>query len=168
MTRKIVFTLIMSFLILNLSYGQYKRIEDKDKSELNRSTNNLILGIFNPNNFSMKHSFQVSMLSTKYGYVSITSYINTLNYKFADNISLSADVKLQYSPFVNSSHGTDYANQLQKDLTGLTLSRLSFDYKISDAAYLKFEYRNLDGSYYYDDFYNPFSRYDNFYNSYWY
>ncbi|MBL7128548.1 MAG: hypothetical protein ISS16_06140, partial [Ignavibacteria bacterium] len=70
MRKKFVFTLVVSFLITSLSYGQYKRIEDKDKSELNRSTNNLILGIFNPNNFSMKHSFQVSMLSTKYGYVS--------------------------------------------------------------------------------------------------
>ena len=168
MIKKIVFTLVVSFLITSLSYGQYKRIDDKDKSELNRSTNNLILGIFNPNNFSMKHSFQVSMLSTKYGYVSVTSYINSLNYRFSDNISLSADVKLQYSPFVSSSFGTDYANQLQKDLTGLTLSRLSFDYKISDAAYLKFEYRNIDESSYYDDFYNPFSRYDNYYNSYWY
>ena len=168
MLKKIVFTLIVSFLMTSLSYGQYKRIDDKNKSDLNRSTNNLILGIFNPNNFSMRHSFQVSMLSTKYGYVSVTSYINSLNYRFSDDISVSADVKFQYSPFVSSSIGTDYASQLQKDLTGLTLSRLSFDYKISDAAYLKFEYRNIDESSYYDDFYNPFSRYDNFYNSYWY
>jgi len=166
MYKKIILILTVGFLLTNLSYSQYKNW-DKDKSKLNRTTNNLILGIFNPKNFSMQHSFQVSMVKTQYGYVSLTSYLNSLNYKISDNMNISADVKLQYSPFVSSTFGKDYSDRLQKDLSGLTLSRLSFDYKISDDAYFKLEYRNLDGSEYYDDFYNPFSRYDGLYNSNW-
>ena len=166
MYKKIILILTVGIILTNLSYGQYKNW-DKDKSKLNRTTNNLILGIFNPKNFSMQHSFQASMVKTQYGYVSLTSYINSLNYKISDNINVSADVKFQYSPFVSSSFGKDYSERLQKDLSGLTLSRLSFDYKISDDAYFKLEYRDLDGSNYYDDFYNPFSRYDGLHNSYW-
>jgi hypothetical protein len=108
------------------------------------------------------------MLNSKYGYVSVTSYINSMNYKISDNISVSADVKLQYSPYVSSSYGNDYAERLKKDLSGLSLSRLSFDYRISDDAYLKLEYRNIYGSNYYDDYYNPFSRYDDLHFSNWY
>lgn len=150
--KKLSLALIMLFLTANLSYSQFK---DKEMTSLNKSTNNLILGIFNPKNFTMKHSFEVSMLSSSYGSVSVTSYVNSMNYKISDRMNISADVRLQYSPYASSRFGQEYSTQLQNDLSGLSLSRVAFDYKISENSYLKFEYRNLKGGYY-DNYYNPF------------
>lgn len=141
------------------AYPQFKKPEDGNR--INRNTNNLILGIFNPKNFSMNHSFQVSMLSSSYGNVSLTSYINSMNYKVTDRLNISADVKLQYAPYVSSSMGGAFANSLQNDLNGLSLSRLSVDYKVSDNSYLKLEYRKIDDMYYYNP-YNNFG-YDRLY-----
>lgn len=153
---------ILIAIVLFLSAAanaQYKRPEEGSK--INRSTNNLILGIFNPKNFTMTQSFQVSMLSSTFGSVSVTSYINSMNYKVSERLNVSADVKLQYSPYVSSSFGNSYSKALQNDLNGLSLSRLAVDYKISENSFLKFEYRKLDDLYYYNhtgDYY-----YDRFY-----
>ena len=146
-------------LALNcISYAQFKRPEDG--STINRTTNNLILGIFNPKNFTMNQSFQVSMISSAFGNVSLTSYVNSMNYKVTDRLNISADVKLQYAPYVSSSFGSAFSQGLQNDLNGLSLSRLSVDYKISDNSFIKFEFRNLNDGSYYDGYgyYNPLMR----------
>lgn len=133
---------------------------DKDsKKELNKSTNNLILGIFNPANFSMNHRFEVSVFSSSYGDASVTSYINSMNYKFNDKLSVSADISLQYSPYANSVYGANYSEQLKNDLSGINLSRLSLDYKISDNSFLKIEYRNVKSSLYDYGLYDRYDRY---------
>jgi hypothetical protein len=150
----IILLLIINFPLL----AQYKDISDKEYN-LNRTTNNLILGIFNPKNFTMNHSFQVSMISSRYGNMSLTSYLNTMTYKFSDRISVSADVRLQYSPYANSNLGNDFSKRLQNDLNGISLSRFSFDYKISDAASISFQYRKFDDYLFYDYYNNPYSRF---------
>ena len=136
------------FVIFSAGILNAQLIDGDSKKELNNSTNNLILGIFNPNNFSMNHRFEVSVISSAYGDASVTSYINSMNYKFNDKLSVSADISLQYSPYANSIYGSAYSEQLLKDLSGINLSRLSLDYKISDNSYLKIEYRNLKNSLY--------------------
>jgi hypothetical protein len=153
MKKPILIILLVFFAVFHAN-AQYKN--PTDGKSINRSTNNLILGIFNPKNFSMNHSFQVTMMSSRYGNVSLTSYINSMNYKVNDRMNVSADVKLQYSPYVSSSMGPAYAKNLQNDLNGLSLSRLSVDYKVSDNSFIKLEFRNMDGTYYngyYDDYF---------------
>ena len=157
--KKITLLLITVLVVNCVSYAQFKRPEDG--SQINRTTNNLILGIFNPKNFTMNHSFQVSMLSSAYGNVSLTSYVNSMNYKVTDRLNISADVKLQYAPFVSSSFGSAFAQGLQNDLNGLSLSRLSVDYKVSENSYIKLEYRKFDDMYNYNHF-NDFG-YDRMY-----
>ncbi len=157
--RKITILIILMLLVSAFSNAQYKKPENGNK--INRSTNNLILGIFNPKNFTMTHSFQVSMLSSSFGSLSVTSYVNSMNYKVNDRLNVSADVKLQYTPYASSRFGDSYSQMMQNDLNGLSLSRLSVDYKISDNSFIKLEYRKLDDLYYYNhtgDYY-----YDRFY-----
>ena len=158
MIKKFSLTIIFILIVSNVGIPQYRNID----KPLNRSTNNLILGIFNPKNFSMKHSFEVSMMTSSYGNISLTSYVNSMNYKFSEKLNLSADVRLQYSPYASSPLGNGFANNLQKELSGLSLSRLSLDYKISDNSYLKFEYRNLNDGLLYNRYNNPFMYNDNF------
>ncbi len=149
--KKTIVIIILLFLGFSSVYAQFK----KKDNPLNASTNSMILGIFNPKNFSMTHSFQVSMLSSKYGSMSLTSYVNSLNYKFNEKLTVSADVKLQYSPYTSSAFGSSYAKSLQNDLSGLFLSRLSLDYKLTESSFIKLEFRNLnDGLYYNNGLYN--------------
>lgn len=155
--KKLVLLIALVFIINSVSYSQFKRPEDGNK--INKTTNNLILGIFNPKNFSMRHSFQVSMLSSRYGNMSVTSYVNSMNYKVSDRINVAADIKLQYAPYVSSSFGSSYAKGLQDDLNGISLSRLSVDYQVSENAFIKLEYRHLDES----SFYDPYNRYNPYY-----
>jgi hypothetical protein len=84
-----------------------------------------------------------------------------MNYKVTDRLNISADVKLQYAPYVSSSFGSAFSQGLQNDLNGLSLSRISLDYKVSDNSYIKFEYRKIDDMYYYNH-YNDFG-YDRMY-----
>lgn len=154
--KKLVLLIALVFIFNSVTYSQFKRPEDGNK--INKTTNNLILGIFNPKNFSMRHSFQVSMLSSRYGNMSVTSYVNSMNYKVTDRLNVAADIKLQYAPYVSSSFGSTYAKGLQDNLNGISLSRLSVDYKVSDNAFIKLEYRHLDESSFYDP-YNPYNPY---------
>ena len=154
--KKPIFVILLVFFAAYQINAQYKN--PTDGKPINRSTNNLILGIFNPKNFSMNHTLQVSMISSRYGNISLTSYINSMNYKVNDRLNVSADVRLQYSPYVSSNMGPAYAKSLQNDLNGLSLSRLSVDYKVSDNSYIKLEFRNM-GDAYYNGYYD-----DNFFN----
>lgn len=167
---KRIFVILIAFVLTsNLLFAQFKGYDDKDPS-YNKSSNNLILGFINLKNFTMNHSFNVSMINTSYGNVSLTSYINSMNYKISDRFNISADVKFQYSPFASSKFGTSYANNLQNNLSGIFLSRASLNYKISDNSFINFEYRRLDESDYFNNYYNPFSpysRYNGFYDSHW-
>lgn len=153
--KRLLLILALLFTFYGVSNAQLID-EDYDKEKLNKSTNNLILGIFNPANFSMNHRFEVSMMTSKYGDASVTSYINSMNYKFNDDLSITADISFQYSPYANSVHGAHYSEQLRNDLTGINLSRLSLDYKISENSFLKFEYRNIKNSFYDNGLYDRY------------
>lgn len=150
--KKILILLIIFITVISITpdlFAQYKSGKD---NPVNKNTN-LILGFINPANFSMRHSFQVSYLGSKYGSISVTSYINSLSYKISDKLNVSADIELSYSPYASSAFGKNYASRLQKDFSGINLSRFSLDYKISDNSFLKLEYRNINNPYY-DPYYN--------------
>jgi len=159
---KHILIVLISLVIVNSGFSQFKPVETK-KSPYTQSTGNLILGIFNPKNFSMSHSFNVSMLSTQTGSLSLATYTNSMNYQFSKKLSVSADVSMQYSPFASSVYGAGYSNQMQKDFSGLSLSRASIDYKLSENSSIRFEYRNLQGDPY--GYYNPYgyNGYNGFY-----
>jgi len=159
--KKIIVMIFAFALASNITVAQFKGYDDKGPSSYKKS-NNLLLGFINPKNFSMKHSFNVSMMTTGYGNVSLTSYINTMSYKISDRFDVSADVKFQYSPFASSSLGQSYTNSLQNNLSGVFLSRATLNYKISDNAFINFQYRRYDESDYLNDFYNPFSPYSRY------
>lgn len=142
----------------NFSFSQLKTGNINNPNILkpfDNSSNNLILGFINPNNFTMNHSFSVSTFASSYGNVSLTSYINSMNYRVSERLNLSADVKFQYSPFVSSNLGPSYANSVQNNLNGVYLSRASLNYRISDYSSINFEYRRIDESDYLG-YYNPF------------
>jgi hypothetical protein len=155
--KKLFFLILLILAVTGYTNAQYKI----GNENLNESTNNMILGIFNTKNFSMHHSFQMSVLSSQYGSYSVTSYINSMSYRFSDKLNVSADISLNYSPFASSVYGKEFAKGMQNDLTGITLSRLDLNYKISDKASFRIEYRNYKNDFYN---YNPFYGYNGYYD----
>lgn len=161
--KRSIFAVMIVLMASSFSFAQFKGYDDKGPSSYKTTGNsNLILGFFNPNNFTMNHSFNVSMVNSRYGNVSLTSYINSMNYRVNDRFNISADVKLQYSPFASSGLGTDYASNVQKNLSGLFLSRASLNYRISDNSFINVEYRRIDESDYINGYYNPFNSYNQY------
>lgn len=157
---KKIFALLITILFFSTSLSaQYKGYDD-DKPKYNTGTNNMILGFINPNNFTMNHSFSMSMVNTGYGNVSLTSYINTMNYRISNKLNISADVKFQFSPYASSIYGPESAANLQNDLNGISLSRASLNYRLSENSVINVEFRQIDQSDYFNNynnnFYNPF------------
>ena len=153
MNNKLFIIILIFSFSAGITNAQFKGPDEKYK-------NSSFLGLFNSKNFTMEHSFQVGFLSSGSGNVSLTSYTNRMNYKISDKMNISADIKLQYAPFASSAYGREFSNKMQSDLSGIYLSRLAFDYKISENSYLSFEFRNLDASYFNDYYNNPFNKYN--------
>lgn len=157
--KKITTAILLIFIFSSISSAQYKGYDDKNP-KYKTNSNNLLFGFINPNNFSMNHSFNVSMITTGTGNVSVTSYINSMNYRISDKLNISADVKFQYSPYASSIYGKGASNSLQNDLSGISLSRASLNYKISENSFINVEFRQYDQSDYFNNFnnhyYNPF------------
>jgi len=157
--NKILIILITIIIFTGSLSAQYKGYDD-GKSKYETNSNNMIFGFINPNNFTMNHSFNVSMVNTGTGNVSLTSYINSMNYRISDKLNISADVKFQYSPFASSIYGPEASTNLQKDLSGISLSRASLNYRLSENSYINVEFRQIDQSDYLNNYnnnyYNPF------------
>lgn len=84
---------------------------------------NSLLGLFNPENFMMRHSFSLNYLSTNGRGLSLASYTNSMFYKIADPLDVRFDVTLQGSPTGN------HASAAASSLNGLFLSRAELNYK---------------------------------------
>jgi len=156
---KKVSILVFALLIMStMSYAQFKDIPLETKNKL--KSNNLILGFINPKNFSISHSFNMSYGTMGNSSVSLASYTATLAYKLSENMHLSADVTMQYSPFASlGSTNAGINKDFQNSFNGINLSRVSFDWKISKNAFLSFNYINNKNNYLYGNPYNGYFGY---------
>lgn len=146
-------------LFSSLSYAQYKDIPYETKVKL--KSNNLIFGFINPKNFSLNHSFNLSYQTFGNTSYSITSYTGTLSYKVLDNLNVSADVTMQYSPFADLGLSNAVLNKdFQNSLNGVYLSRVSLNYKPMKNMFINIQYVNNKSSYFLNDYY--FSRWHDF------
>ncbi len=96
-----------------------------------RSSNTVSgFSFMNPNRFSMRQSYSVNFASGSFGSSSAGLYLNTLSYKLADPLTLSADVGF-YSPLYSSTPGSFGTRGIQDPSRGssLVLPRLGLEYK---------------------------------------
>lgn len=88
----------------------------------------------NPNRFSMKQSYSMNFASGSFGSSSAGLYLNTLSYKLADPLTLSADVGF-HTPLYSSgafARGAGQRNAGFQDPrlgSSLVLPRVGLDYK---------------------------------------
>lgn len=160
--KKLALTAVILALVTGISFSQFKEIPGKTKTKL-KSGNGMILGFINPKNFSISHSFGMSVMTGGNTSVSLASYTATMNYKILKNMNLSADVTMQYSPYASIGSNNPAINKdFQNSLNGINLSRVSLDYQPTKDMMISINYFNTKGSYYgYDNYYNGY------YNPYW-
>ncbi|MCC6866404.1 MAG: hypothetical protein IT280_09640 [Ignavibacteria bacterium] len=160
--KKSAIIAIIFALVTVSTFSQFKEIPNKTRTKLKNSSNGLILGFINPKNFSISHSFNMSVMTGSNASVSLASYTATMNYKVLKNMNLSADVTLQYSPYASiGSNNPGLNKDFQNSFNGINLSRVSLDYQPTKDMYISINYFNTKGSYYgYDNnyygYYNPF------------
>jgi hypothetical protein len=101
----------------------------------------------NPNRFSMRQSYSVSVASGSFGSQSAGLYLNTLSYKLADPLTLSADVGF-YSPLYSST-GSFSRSGFQDPSMGssLVLLRVGLEYKPSKNTTLSLQLVNGPDAY---------------------
>ncbi|MCI0449671.1 MAG: hypothetical protein L0Y79_07780 [Chlorobi bacterium] len=151
---------VVNFFIFsgNAAYSQFKEIPSETKTKL--KSGGLILGFINPKNFSVSHSINVSYQSFGNSSVSLTSYTATLSYKVLENMKLSADVTMQYSPYASIGSNPVLNKEFQNSFNGINLSRVSLDYRPFKNMFISIDYVNYKNNlYWYDNYYYLNNRY---------
>ena len=103
----------------------------------------------NPNRFSMHQSYSVNFASGSMGSSSAGLYLNTLSYKLADPLTLSADVGF-YTPLYSSvGSAGSFARGIQDPRLGssLVLPRVGLEYKPSKNTTLSLQLVNGQDAY---------------------
>lgn len=141
-----------------LGLAQFKsQVQQETQVSLNRlgdsSPVSLLFGWFNPDKFSMRHSFNLSYSSIGGHGLSLGTYTNSMRYEFADNLNARADVSMTFSPF------SSLPMVKKTDLSGLYLSRAEVNYKPWDNVLMQVQFRQVPYSLWYSPYYySPFSR----------
>ncbi len=96
------------------------------------------------------------------GYQNVNAYTNTVRFDISPRMNGRVDVSFLHSPFGGSSaYGQDnFQNRV-------VIENAELNYKISDKAFIQFQYRQLPAGFY---GYNPygFNRFDRRFNDFWY
>jgi hypothetical protein len=149
-------------MICSISSAQFKsQVQQENQVNLNRfgdsSPLSFMFGWFNPEKFSMRHTFDMSFSTFGGQSLSLGSYTNSMRYDFADNLNARADVSFSFSPYNSLSQFN------KNDFSKVYLSRAEVNYKPWENTYLSLSYRQLPyGSYYYSPFYSPWHGENNF------
>ena len=115
--------------------------------------------LLNPNRFSMQQSYSVSLSSGSFGSQSAGLYLNTISYKLADPLTLSADVGF-YTPLYSSAAGLGRGTFQSPGASSLVFPRLGLEYKPSEHSSISLQLINGPDAWkaYGNPFLNPWSR----------
>lgn len=156
---KRLFVLIL-VLMIGTAFSQYRpkglSTEHVSDGIINQNQGTPLLGFLNSPNFQMHHSYDVSYTSFGGNSLALTTYTNSMFYRFAENLNVQVDASVVYSPY--STLGKSFEN----NINGIYLSRAAINYQPWKDVFISVEYRSLPVTYY-----SPFSGYRNsFFNRY--
>jgi hypothetical protein len=115
---------------------------------------NSVLGGFsllNPDKFSMAHSYTMSYSSSGGQGRTVGLYMNTMNYRFSEPLSVTLHVGYLHQPFGRSDSNSMFSNNA-------ILSGFELTYRPKKNVFLKIEYGAVPVRY------DPFSRYGSWYD----
>ncbi len=156
----------MSVLLLpGVVVSQFKsQTEEKPRvaeSMIRPEGSGLFLGLIDPENFSMRHSYSFSYMLMSGKNMGIGMYTNSMFYKISDPLNVRLDISLMHSPF------NSYGKQFQDNLSKLFINRAEVNYRPFDNMLIQLQYRQLPysfyGGYYSPYLYSPFYQGNEFY-----
>ncbi len=153
-------------ILLVLTTSSFSQFKDGDKNAptihdgltaSGYSSYGLFSNIFSPNKFQMNHSISMSYSSFGGNGIALSTYTNSMAYRFNNNLNVEVDASIVVSPY--SSFGREH----QKEINGIYLSRAQLNYSPTKNMHITVQYLNAPpGSYYYPNNYwggafgNPF------------
>jgi hypothetical protein len=101
-------------LIPVLGFSQLKKDAEKVNisNTLQTGVQNSFIGFLDPEKFDMHHSFSVSYASIAGAGIVMNTYLNTINYKFSDQLSVRTKLGIMSSPY-NTLPNQSYLNDAQ-------------------------------------------------------
>jgi hypothetical protein len=111
------------------------------ESILKSDDGGFLFGLFNPNNFSMHHSFSLSYQTFGGQGLSMGMYTNSMAYKFSDDLDVNADISLMASPY------NTLGKQYQSSLSGLFLNRAQLNYRPWKNALFQIQFQQVPATY---------------------
>ena len=155
MKKILTLLMLVGLISINAQYRDKPLTPDITSGIVNNSTSSLF-NFFNSDNFKMNHTFDLSFRTFgSAGNLALTTYTNSMMYKFNDQLNVQADISVINLPY--NSFGKDFAN----NINGFYLSRAQVNYKPSDNMNIILQYRNIPAGYYSRygwDYYSPFYR----------
>ena len=154
--RKITLILAVITLFVNISFAQFTG--NSEQTKYDPAAKN-ILGFINLKNFSWTNTINMSFTSLGGASYSLASYTGTLAYRLRNNMNISADITMQYAPYANlGTHSLADNRSFQNYLSGVNVSRVSFNWQPFKNMFVNFQYVNPKSANYYngfDNFYYP-------------
>lgn len=141
--KKLIILLVFA---ANITFAQFKSDLEKPvdiKAGItNYNPSSLFLGFINLNNLEMHHSLSMSYgASSNYG-IALSTYTNSLSYKFSDDLNLEIDASIVNTPY--NTLGDTFTNSIN----GIYLSRAQLNYKLSENSNITLQFRSGPGTYY--------------------
>lgn len=111
-----------------------------------------LFGWFDPDKFTMRHSFDMSFMTAGGHGLSLGTYTNTMMYQFDDNLNARADIAFSFSPY------SSFSTFDKKDLSQVYLKNAEVNYKPWDNTKISLSFRQMPygTGYYYSPFYSPY------------
>jgi hypothetical protein len=145
---------IIFAMMIGTGYSQYRQeglsTEHVSDGIINQNEGTSLVGFLNSNNFQMHHSYDVSYASFGSGSLALTTYTNSMFYKFSNKLNVQVDASVVYAPY--SSLGKNFTNSIN----GIYLSKATINYQPWKDVFITVQYRSLPVTYY-----SPFSGYRN-------
>lgn len=137
--------LLAVMLCITTASAQFKTsIEPRStvaESILKSNDGGLLYGLFNPNNFSMHHSFSLSYQTFGGQGLSMGMYTNSMAYKVSDDLDMKADISLMASPY------NTLGKQYQSSLSGLFLNRAELNYRPWKNTLFQIQFQQVPANY---------------------
>ena len=143
---------IIIILVPALAFSQLKTDVSKPNISKTLETyqlNDAFTGFLDPSRFSISHSLSMSYMTLGGGGgTMINTYVNTLNYRFSDNLSLTTNLGIMNSPY-NSLSGNSSFNEYE------FFGGAELKYLPSENSVITLRYEKVP-AYYYGNQYNRY------------
>ena len=148
--KTLILCAILMTVISIMALGQFKTQPEVTSSVsgsiIRQDGGGLLFGWFDPNRFSMHHSYSLSYTTGGGRNLSLGTLTSSLAYQISNPLSIQFDISLMHSPYNN------LGDNFTKNITGVYLTRAELNYRPSRDVLLQVQFRQLPAMYWLNSF----------------